>query len=226
MTFKVRCVEKLPSGNWRVQALDETGAERGRAFVLVERTGRWKTPCVLWMADPRSGRVVEARLPDYRALRHRQLVGDELYEAEKRRQAHNRKLRKAGADMSQWDRRLRSARKQLSTSEHALANFGGEPLLTMADVEAHGGRVIVLRVPEQFDPTGKGIPMAFWGGRFRGRVHGEDAVERANGSILSPSGSPTEDSRGSDRVHSPEEDEAGVSGSGSVFASPEPTSGS
>ena len=117
-TYTVVCVERLPSGNWRVKT------EVGKPFVLVERMGRWKTPVVIWMRPPHPGRTVQIQMPDWRALRHRQLVGDALFEANKRRKADLKSRREADADVQLWDRRFRTARGSLSTSELTLARFG------------------------------------------------------------------------------------------------------
>lgn len=176
LAFRVRCIEKLESGNWRVQALDVVGADHGRPFVIVEKMGRWKTPAVLWMRDPHPGRVCDIRMPYWRAARHRQLVGDEQFEAEKRRKRDLRERRKTGADPQLWDRRFRTARGEHSTGELALAKFGDAKPLTREDVEAAGGSVSMMRVVGQSGPDGASILMGRDArGRLIGRVHEPEA---------------------------------------------------
>lgn len=183
-TYTVTCVERLPSGNWRVKT------EVGRPFVLVERMGRWKTPAVIWMRPPHPGRTVQIKMPDWRALRHRQLVGDELYEANIKRKKDLKRRRQTDADVQLWDRRFKTSRGSLSTAELALARFAvtedERRTMTREAVEARGGKVLRLRVPAQFDPTGDGIPMAFERGRWRGRIYDEAAGPSGDGQASSP----------------------------------------
>ena len=131
--YVVTCVERLPSGNWRVKT------EVGKPFVLVERMGRWKTPVVIWMRPPHPGRTVQIQMPDWRALRHRQLVGDALFEANKRRKADLKSRREADADVQLWDRRFRTARGSLSTSELTLARFGQTGRTADGEDDRQGG---------------------------------------------------------------------------------------
>lgn len=173
-SYVVTCLEKLPSGNWLVQVAT------GKPFVLIERMGKWNTPVTIWMADPRPGRTVTVKLPDWWAMRKRQLVGDDLYEANLKRKRDLRQRKRTGADPQLWDRRFKTARGERSTAELTLAKFrvtdGEKAAMTRAAVEARGGRVVM---------SGLGVPVAFERGRWRGRVYDEAAVERPDDPVLS-----------------------------------------
>lgn len=177
--YTVTCVERLPSGNWRVKT------ETGRPFVLVERMGAWKTPAVIWMRPPHPGRTVQIKMPDWRALRHRQLVGDALYEANIRRKKDLKRRRQTDADVQLWDRRFKTSRGSLSTAELALARFAvtedERRAMTREAVEARGGRVALIG-------AGIGAPtlVAFERGGARGRIYDEAAGSSGDGQTPSP----------------------------------------
>jgi hypothetical protein len=161
--------------------------------VLVERMGRWQTPAVIWLADPKPGRTVSIMVPDWRAMRHRQLVGDALYEANLKRKRDLRERRKTDADPQLWDRRYKTSRGSLSTAEQTLAKFsvtdGEKAAMTRAAIEARGGKVVMSAV---------GVPVAFERGRWRGRVYGEAAGEIRDGQASSSACAPETDSSRAD----------------------------
>lgn len=173
-TYTVTCIEKNSSGNWRVRT------EIGGPFVLIGQMGRWRTPVVIWMQDPRPGRTVQIKVPDWWAMRKRQLVGDDLYEANLKRKRDLRQRKRTGADPQLWDRRFKTARGERSTAELTLAKFrvtdGEKAAMTREAIEARGGRVVMSPV---------GVLVAFERGRLRGRVYDEAAVERPDDPVLS-----------------------------------------
>lgn len=142
-TYTVTCVEQLPSGNWRVKAAI------GTPFVLKAKNSPWNSPLVVWLRDPYPGREVKIMVPDWRALRHRQLVGDELYEANRRRL---KALRAAGRP-KELDRRFRVSRGSLDLHEILMEKYRtGIPENVAVQIAARGkdGGTVALQ-PHHYD---------------------------------------------------------------------------
>jgi hypothetical protein len=175
-SYTVTCIEKLPSGNWRVRT------EVGRPFVLVERMGRWKTPCVIWMRDPHPGRTVTVKIPDWYAMRRAQLVGEELYRANLRRERDLARRKTTDADPQLWDRRFRTSRGSHSTAELTLAKFGpsGEDM---------NGKAAGERGDAQASPANDAPDSDLGGCAGEGGLEGTKAAPEASGRPGATSGS-------------------------------------